>query len=180
MMTEKLTTIARPYAFAAFEYALENNDLISWEAMLTTAATIAQDKQIERLFSSPTVSQGEMIDFFCDIVEKAQPMNIEMKNFIQLLAEYERLAALPEIAKLFAAYRAEHEKTMTVEVTSVIALDKEYQQKFVDSLTQRLKCKITLECKIDESLLGGAIIRAGDMVIDGSVRGKLNRLLESL
>ena len=180
MMTEKLTTIARPYAFAAFEYALENNDLASWEAMLTAAAIIAQDKQVERLFSSPTVSQNEMIDLFCDVVEKAQPMNIEMKNFIHLLAEYERLAALPEIAKLFAAYRAEHEKAITVEITSVIALDKEYQQKFVDSLTQRLKRKIALECKIDESLLGGAIIRAGDMVIDGSVRGKLNRLLESL
>lgn len=180
MMTEKLTTIARPYALAAFEYALENHDLLSWETMLKTAATIAQDKEMTPLFSSPAITQNEMVDIVCGIVEKTQTLDVEKKNFIQLLAEYERLTALPEIAKLFAAYRAEYEKTITVQITSVIALDTAYQQKFVDALTQRLKRKIALECEIDESLLGGAIIRAGDMVIDGSVRGKLNRLLESL
>lgn len=177
MNTEKLNTIARPYALAAFEFALEKSDLAAWENMLRTAAFIAQDKDMARLFISPKATQQELAEIFCEILA---PIDAEKKNFISLLAEYERLVALPEIAALFATYRAQYEKTITVQVTSAVELDKPYQEKFATALTQRLKRKVELECTIDESLLGGAVIRAGDMVIDGSVRGKLNRLLESL
>lgn len=178
MITEKLTTIARPYAIAAFEYALANHDLASWEMMLQTAAAIAQDKKVSGLFDNPQITQKQLADLFCDVLKKM--LDAEKKNFIQLLAEYHRLVALPEIAELFVKQREHYEKKITVELTSAIVLDPSRQQKFIDALTRRFKRKVTLECKVDPYLLGGAIIRAGDNVIDGSIRGKLNRLIESI
>lgn len=178
MITEKLTTIARPYALAAFEYALDKNDLAGWEAMLQTAAVIAQDAAMAPLLQSPEVTQEQLVEIFCEIL--AKKLDADKMNFMQLLGEYERLDALPEIAELFANYRAQYEKTITVQVISATALNKADEQKFVDALTRRLKRKVSLQCEVDESLLGGAMIRAGDMVIDGSIRGKLNRLLESI
>lgn len=177
MITEKLTTIARPYALAAFEYALAKQDLASWEAMLNNAAGIAQDKAMKHLLDSPRFTHQDIVEIFSGILEKQ--LDTEMKNFIQLLAEYNRINALPEIAVLYSAHRARYEKTVTVQLTSAIVLDEAYQQKFTDALSLRLKQKVSLQCEVDESLLGGAMIRAGDLVIDGSVRGKLNRLLES-
>lgn len=178
MMTEKLTTIARPYALAAFEYALDKNDLAGWETMLKTAAQIAQDNSMLSLLHRPEVTQQQIAVIFCEIMAKM--LNAEKQNFIALLGEYERLDALPEIAELFANYRAQHEKSITVEILSATPIDAAGQKKFIDALTKRLNKKVSLQCKVDESLLGGAMIRAGNMVIDGSIRGKLNRLLESI
>lgn len=176
MMTEKLTTIARPYAFAAFENALDRADLLPWETMLATAALIAEDKTMMQLFNNPQVTHKELVELFCDILEPQ--LDKEKKNFICLLAEYDRLSMLPEIARLFAEYRADYEKTMTVQVTSAIPLDEKYKQKFVTALTKRLQRKVTLQCEVDPSLIGGATVHASDMVIDGSIRGKLNRMIE--
>lgn len=178
MMTEKLETIARPYALAAFEFALENNALASWEAILKNATLIAENKDMMRLMNSPQVTRAELFEFFCDVLTKTKELDNDKKNFIHLLAEYERLVALPEIAALFTQYRAQYEKTLSVSLISAKNLDGTQQQKFKDALTRRLKRKIELHCEVDESLLGGALIRAGDMVIDGSIRGKLNRLIE--
>ncbi|MHB1948543.1 MAG: F0F1 ATP synthase subunit delta [Gammaproteobacteria bacterium] len=178
MMTEKLTTIARPYALAAFEYALDKHDLAGWEAMLHTAAIIAQDTDMAPLLTSPEVTQKQLVELFCGIL--GAKLDAEKKNFISLLGEYNRLDALPEILALFSNYRAQYEKSITVEVFSATKLENAEQQKFIDALTRRLKRKVTLQCAVDDSLIGGALIRAGNMVIDGSVRGKLNRLLESL
>ena len=177
-MTENLSTIARPYALAAFEYALDKDNLLGWNSMLQTAKQVVQDKAMAPLLNSPQIQQTELAEVIFSIL--GDTLDTEQKNFIQLLAEYERLTTLPEIAKLFAENLAQHQKTITVEVISAIELDSSYQQKFIDALTRRLKRKVSLDCKVDSSLLGGAMIRAGDMVIDGSVRGKLNRLLESL
>ena len=177
-MTDKLTTIARPYAIAAFEYALDKNDLSGWGSLLEIAANIVHDDAMSQLLQNPDVRQEELIDIFYDVLGKN--LTPEKKNFLHLLAEYRRLEALPDIAELFKTYQAQYEKTITVELISATALDKSSQQKIIDALTNRLKRKVSLQCKIDETLLGGAMVRAGDMVIDGSVRGKLNRLLESL
>lgn len=176
MMTEKLTTIARPYALAAFEFALATSELSAWENMLKLAAVVVQDASMEQLLSRPGVTQKQVAEIFCDIL--AKEMNDERSNFIRLLAEYNRLTTLPEIAALFAHYRAEHEKAVTVQVTSAIKLDDAYREKLIQALTKRLKRKISLECSIDETLLGGVLVRAGDWVLDGSIRGKLNRMNE--
>lgn len=176
MNTEKLTTIARPYATAAFEYALAKKKLAAWEAMLQAGAQIARDETMNKLLQSPQMTHNDVVAIFCELL--ADKLDEEQKNFINLLAEYDRLQALPEIAELFANYHAQHDKTMTVEISSAVALSKTQKKKFADALSKRLNLKVSLECKVDQALLGGAIIRAGDTVIDGSIRGKLNRLID--
>lgn len=176
MMTDKLITFARPYALAAFEYALANASLASWENMLQAAAEIAQNSEMMQLLNSPKVTHEQLVEIFSDILTNR--LDAEKKNFIRLLAQYDRLSALPGIAELFSTYRAQYEKTITVELVSAIPLDEPRQQVFADALTKRLKRKVTLQCEVDPTLLGGALVRAGDMVIDGSIRGKLNRMIE--
>ena len=176
MNTEKLTTIARPYALAAFEVALEKQDLSAWSAVLDMGAIVVNDPDMHALLRNPRVSQKEVLGIFFDIL--GSNLNEERKNFFHLLASYERLDALPEMAKLYASHREQHDKTVTVELISAVPLSDAYQEKIRQALTLRLKRKVFLVLSQDESLIGGAMIRAGDLVIDGSIRGKLNRLIE--
>lgn len=177
-MTGQLTTIARPYAAAAFECAVQNKAVPAWDAFLKTAASIAQSPSLAVLLESPTITTKQRSDLFCEVL--VSMLDTEKKNFICLLAENKRLPILPDIAELFAAHRAAQENIISVHVTSAVPLDEQYQQKFVAALKDRLQLQVTLQCEVDPALLGGAIIRAGDKIIDGSVRGKLNRLVESL
>lgn len=182
MKLTKMTTIARPYAIAAFEFAVNKNALTAWEAMLDAASLLTQDESVQRLLVSPHVTPRECVHLYCDVLGKM--LDAEMTHFIQLLAEYERLSVLPDIAELFKSYRSEREKKMDVQVLSAVPLSEGYQQKLTESLTRRLQRQVVLECEVDPRLLGGAIITAGDTVIDGSVLGKLDRMakfiLESL
>jgi F-type H+-transporting ATPase subunit delta len=175
-MTGSFTSIARPYALAAFEYALAKNALPAWEELLQTAATVAKDPLLIRLMATPEVSKKQLADLFCDVL--VSNLDTERKNFITLLSEHKRFAVLPEIADQFRQYRAAHEKKIKVEVTSAVTLNEEQKQKLAEMLAKRFQLQVTLECTVDPELLGGAIIRAGDRVIDGSVRGKLNRMIE--
>jgi F-type H+-transporting ATPase subunit delta len=177
-MNGKMITIARPYAAAAFEYALANKDIVAWEAMLQSAVLVAQTPAVMQLLASPKLTSVQLADFFCDIM--ASQLNDERRNFMRLLAENHRLAALPDITELFRAYRAAQEKTITVNVVSATALTDVYQTKLIQALAKRLQRQVELQCEVDPLVLGGAIIRAGDTVIDGSVRGKLTRLLDFL
>ncbi|MDR3478134.1 MAG: F0F1 ATP synthase subunit delta [Gammaproteobacteria bacterium] len=176
MNSGKMTTIARPYVAAAFEYALAKKALPAWEAMLLAAANLTIDPRVTVLLASPGVTTDQLGDFYCDIL--ASYLDAEMTNFIRLLAENNRLSVLPDIAALFKEARAAQEKTMIVEVQSAAPLEEAYKQKLVTALTKRLQRQVELQCEIDPALLGGVLIRAGDTVIDGSIRGKLNRLNE--
>jgi F-type H+-transporting ATPase subunit delta len=176
MMTGNFTSIARPYAMAAFEYALAKNALPAWEELLQTAAVVAEDPLIALFMTSPEVSNAQLANLFCDVLNSE--LDTEKKNFLCLLAEHKRFAVLPAIAEQFKAHRAAHEKKVTVEVSSAVTLDAEQQQRLVQALTKRLHLQVTLSCTLDPSLLGGVIVRIGDKVIDGSVRGKLHRLIE--
>lgn len=178
MDSGKLTTIARPYAAAAFEYALANKSLTQWERLLQSAATMTQDKALTKLLGSPDITPNKLADLYCSVLSK--DLTQQQKNFILLLAENGRLQAIPAIALLFAEARAVHEKSILVEVTSATVLSADYQKKLVTALTKRLQRQVELQCSVDPSLLGGVIIRAGDTVIDGSIRGKLTRLNEFL
>jgi F-type H+-transporting ATPase subunit delta len=178
MIFGNMTTLARPYAVAAFEAALEKNALMAWEGMLSIAAAVVQHDDVARLLDNPRITTQQLFELFSDVLSSV--LDSEQKNFLHLLVENKRLPLLPDIALLFADYRAEHEKTINVEVVSAVTLDTIYQQKLSQTLTKRLHRKVSLQCSVDPSLLGGAVVRAGDTVIDGSVRGKLNRLLESL
>jgi F-type H+-transporting ATPase subunit delta len=178
MISGNLTTLARPYASAAFEYALENDALSEWDEMLKNAAYIVENPAIKTLLRSPAVTAEQMVDLFDTVLAKV--LDRQKKNFIDLLAANKRLPLLPDIAALFENLKAEYEKTVTVSVVSAVSLDEAYQQKLVKSLTKRLQRQVSLQCEVDPALLGGAVITAGDRVIDGSIRGKLNRLFESL
>ncbi|MES2217602.1 MAG: F0F1 ATP synthase subunit delta [Pseudomonadota bacterium] len=172
----KMTTIARPYAAASFEYAIAHQALPAWETFLQSAASITNDAAIKKLFASPNLQKQDLAELYCNLLQPQ--LDNEKKNFLRLLAENLRLEALPEIAKLFAEARAAAEKKITVTVTSAAPLDEKYQQTLIAALTKRLQREVELENEVDETLLGGVVVRAGDIVIDGSIRGKLLRLNE--
>ena len=145
---------------------------------LNTAASVAKSPSLAVILESPKVTTKQRSDLFCEILDSM--LDADKKNFISLLAENKRLPVLPDIADLFSQYRAAHEKNISVQITSAVPLDEQYQQKLSAALAERLQKQVTLQCEVDPTILGGAIIRAGDNVIDGSIRGKLNRLVESL
>lgn len=171
-------TVARPYAKAAFEYALQHNALAQWSNMLRYAAYVVEDQAVQPLLLHPKVSQAQLAEMLLEICAKA--FNQEGQNFIRLLAAERRLAALPAISTLFEEYRAEQERVLTAEVTSAFPLDAAVQAKMVESLSRRMQREIRLQCAVDSQLIGGAVIKIGDFVIDGSVRGKLARIANAL
>lgn len=176
MSNEDMTTIARPYAMAAFEYALAKQEIPEWETMLKSAASLTEDKNVARLLTSPNVSAEKLANLFCEVLKPVT--NVQRNNFIRLLAENKRLRVLPNIVETFEALRAQYENTLEVQVTSAIDLDAGYKKTLADALTKRLHRTVSLHCTVDPNLLGGAVVRAGDLVFDGSVRGKLNRMIE--
>lgn len=177
----ELTTIARPYAKAAFEYAQQKKQLAEWAEILQTFATIVADKQAYAFLSNPTIKREDKISLLLGFVPKLDDnIKPEVTNFLQLLAEYSRLNVLPEITELYFAYRADYEKSMEVNVTSAKPLENEQEQALKEALSKKLNREITLSVHIDESLIGGAIIQAKDFVIDGSVRDKLKKLATRL
>jgi len=176
-MAEKIT-VARPYAKAVFELAREHDAYAAWSGLLMAAAEVAADPGFDALLGNPGVDNRKLADAMIEICgERADQLG---KNFIGLLADNDRLAFLPEIAMEFEHLRAEAEKIVDVDVTSAIALDEPQQQKIAAAMRERLGRNVRLHCEIDESLLGGAVVRAGDLVIDGSLRGRLDRLAGAL
>lgn len=174
------TTIARPYAKAIFEYALEENKLAEWSAHLKNLAQAVLIPEAEKFITNPVTTVAQHIELLESAIGAKSKDNNQINNLIALLATNKRLTLLPEIYALYEAHRAEQEKTLSVDVNSYSDLSSAQQQRLIESLSQRLQRKVSLKITIDPSLLGGAVIRAGDLVIDGSVRGKLNKLRNEL
>ncbi len=174
----ELTTIARPYAKAAFEYALANSNVTDWANALDFASQVASNKDVAAIISNPALSSEEKGNVLLKIGEGKVSDKVE--NFIKLLARNHRLEALPAIKQRFEVLKAEYEKAAEVEVISASPLSDEQLARLNEKLTTKLGRKVNIETRIDESLIGGLVIRANDMVIDGSVRGKLDKLSESL
>jgi F-type H+-transporting ATPase subunit delta len=172
------TSIARPYALAAFDYARHHELLPYWKGFLNSAATVAQEETVAQWLNNPQVAQATLVKLFCEVL--APLLDEKRNNFLRLLAEEKRLSLLPAIAALFNDLYAALENTCSVQVVTAVEIDKELQEKFIAALTTRLKRKVTLHCKTDPSIIGGAIIHIGDRVIDGSIDGKLTRLLQNL
>lgn len=171
-------TFARPYARAAFEFAQGAKALARWGDLLETAAMVVRDARVTALLGNPKVTTLALADFVLDIAgEKADEHG---RNFVRLLAQNQRLALLPEIAAQYALLRAAAENTVDVEVVSAIALSEAETEKFARALTRRLNRIVRLHPSVDPSLLGGAVVRAGDFVLDGSLKGKLERLGQSM
>lgn len=176
-MAEK-TTLARPYAKAVFDLAFQTERLQEWSNALAFAALVAEDPHMVALIRSPRVTKAQAAELFIEL--GGERFDDEVRNFIRTLAENHRLGLLPQIAALFEQYRAEAESTVEVQLISAAPVSDEQKQKFAASLKGRLKRNVELKAETDPSLLGGAVIRAGDMVIDGSVRGRLSRLATAL
>ena len=173
----ELTTVARPYAKAAFDFAVEANAIDSWLAQLTFAAEVSKDKTIQGYLSGGTsVEQAQTL--FLNIC--GEQVDSQGQNFLKVMAENERLLVLPYVLDQFVALKAAYEQEITVDVTSAVEISAEKKSTLSAALEKRLARKVKLNCNIDASIVSGLIIQAGDMVIDGSVQGKLSRLATSL
>ena len=172
------TTIARPYAQAAFELARAENALPVWSEMLNFVAAVAKDPQIAALLNSPRVSRTQLADLFISVA--GERLNLQGSNFIRLLAENRRLDVLTEIAALYQVMRAAAEGVLEAEMISAQPVSDAQRAQMTAALKARLQRDVNLTVSTDASLLGGAIIRAGDLVIDGSARGKLAKLAVAL
>ena len=173
----ELTTVARPYATAAFNFAVEQKAVADWLQMLVFASEVAQNDVMEGLLSGSTAAE-QLAEMFINIC--GEQLNTEGQNLIKVLAENKRLSVLPEIAELYAELKAEYEKEIDVDVTSATELSSEQQGKISTALEQRLARKVKLNCNVNPALVAGVVIKAGDTVIDGSVKSKLNRLADAL
>jgi len=173
----ELTTVARPYAKAAFEYAVEATAVDNWLEMLVFAAEVSQNETMQTYLSGG-VSVEQATELFINVC--GEQLDSNGQNFIKVLAENERLLVLPQVVAQFSELKAEYEKEVTVDVTSAVELTAEQQTTLSAALEKRLARKVKLNCNVDASVVSGLVIKAGDMVIDGSVRGKLNRLASTI
>jgi F-type H+-transporting ATPase subunit delta len=175
-MAENIT-LARPYARAAFELAREAGQLADWSVALKNMAQAAEHESLKPLLNDPGVSPQQLSEV---IVAACKLPDGPMCNFVRLLAEGRRLQTLVEIAAQFEVYRSEEEKTIDVEVTAAAELDEAQKKRLAESLQKRLGRSVRLHVSLDESLLGGAVVKAGDLIIDGSVRTRLSKLAQSI
>jgi F-type H+-transporting ATPase subunit delta len=167
-------TIARPYAKAAFAYARDAAALAQWSRGLEAATEVVADPRVAALAKNPQWSDADLAGLITDVAGAG--LDPGMQNFVRVLAENHRLLLLPEIAAHFEELRADAENTVDVEVISAVALDSAQEAKLTQALSARLKRKVRMQNSVDAALLGGAVIRAGDLVIDGSLKGRLERL----
>jgi len=176
-MAEPLT-IARPYAQAAFLFAGQHHTFGDWSAMLELLSAIAVNPDMVPLIDNPRLTETQLADLFIEV--GGEHLNEKCRNFVRILAENRRLSLLPEIAAQFEIQRREAEKSIRVELVTAFPATEAHKSAVMAALKQRLGREIELDCITDASLVGGAVIRAGDLVIDGSVQGKLQRLGSTL
>lgn len=180
-------TIARPYARAAFQVAQENDALDELSRSLGIGKALLSDGQIARFLANPTLTNEERLGFLTELFATAAGESSVFggssehgTNFLKLLLEYGRVNVLPEISDRFDALKADVENTVEVTVTAATKLSDAQKQAIETALRARLGRDINLSTEIDENLIAGAVIRAGDVVIDGSLRSKLEGLSNAL
>jgi F-type H+-transporting ATPase subunit delta len=176
------STIARPYARAAFDEARADKRLTQWSDAINIGAQVVQDARVQKLLDHPSVTSAELADFVIGVANGNldQDGATPVRNFVQTLAENRRLGYLPEIAEIFNELKDAEEGIVDVTVTSAAPLDQQQQLTLSEALSRKLKRQVRLHCETDASLIGGAVLRAGDLVIDGSLRTRLDRIATEL
>ncbi len=174
----ELSTLARPYARAAFEFARERDALAQWSEQLATCAAVSADASVAKLLDNPSNTHEQQAQALNDLCGDAT--GAEVKNFVRVLAANRRLGLLAEIYALFEQLKSAQEKRVDVEVISAFDLDDATTARLSEALGRKLERDVQVSTSTDSSLLGGVLIRAGDLVIDGSVRGRLNKLAEAM
>lgn len=176
-MAESIT-LARPYAKAAFEVALAAQELSVWSQALRLLASVTKSEKLSKFLLSPALTAEQQASALIEIC--GDELTPTTHKLVHLLAENKRLVLLSEISELFEALKANQEQTVDVELSTAYELNQEVVNKITQALKTRLNREINLQTRIDQHLIGGAVIRAGDTVIDSSVRGKLTKLAEAM
>jgi F-type H+-transporting ATPase subunit delta len=174
----ELSTLARPYAEAVFRMAKGENDLAGWSSRVATLAAIVSDARVAALIADPAISADRVAGLITEVA--GADLGERGDNFVKVLAENGRLTVLPEIAAQFETLKANAEGTLEATITSA----QELTQAQIDDLVAGLKAKfnraVNVQVTVDPELIGGAVIAVGDQVIDGSVKGRLQRMAFSL
>lgn len=173
----ELITVARPYAKAAFDFALEQGQLDKWQEMLQFTALVAENEEMAQYLSS-SLATTQIADMFINVC--GEQLDQYGQNFIRIMAENKRLSALPSVLTAFLQLRTERESTKEVEVISATELSKAQETKIATAMEKRLQSNVRIVSSVDKSLIAGVVIRYDDTVIDGSSRGQLNRLATEL
>lgn len=174
----ELSTLARPYAKAAFNVASEQNGLANWSAMLSILATVTLEQNVATVLSNPQTTSVGKAKFLSELC--AEQLDDAGKQFVNTLAENHRLPLLAEIFQQFQVLKAELEKSIDVTVTSAYELSEAQQNTLSEKLAAKLGCEVSITTTVDNSIIGGVIVRAKDFVIDGSVSGKLAKMAEAM
>lgn len=174
----EITTVARPYAKAAFAYAREQNALAKWAEMLSFAAAVVSDKNMAAYLARPQLTAQQQ----ADAVARAcgDTLDTAGKNFVRQMCGHRRLEALPVVLAQFQQMVAELEKLGDVQVVSAFPLNDAEVSKLTASLKRRFEQDVRVEVSVDPALMGGVVVRFGDQVIDGSVRSRLAKLASTL
>jgi F-type H+-transporting ATPase subunit delta len=173
-----LMTLARPYARASFEYASATNSLVSWSNALAILVAAGREKVIVELLASPTLSARQKAAALINL--GGDKIDAKVGRFLIVLAENKRLSLLPQIQCLFERLKSQQEKFLNAEVQTAFALTDDTQKALIEKLSANFDSLVSLTVSIDKTLIGGVVIRIGDTVIDGSVRGRLTKLTEAM
>lgn len=173
-----LSTLARPYAKAVFELAQDSGKLKDWSAQLAAIASAVADPQLGKLVGHPTLTKAQLAAVIGEALGKQ--LNSEGQSLLRLLTENARLKSAGFIAEQYEALRAEAESRVDVDITTAVAVENAQQEALAAAIKKRLSRDVAVQWHTDEALIAGAVIRAGDLVIDGSVRGELERLQVAL
>ena len=172
------TTIARPYAKAAFEAAQADGALGAWSDMLKLMAEVTGDPAMRAFLANPDVENADKCQLVLDVC--GDRLSVQGQNFVRILADNRRLPLVADIETVYELLRADAERTIEAQVVSARALTKEQEKRLQTALKKQLGREVVISSTVDEALLGGAIIRAGDLVIDGSATGKLHQLAAAM
>lgn len=174
----ELSTLARPYAEAVFKRAIDSKSAAEWSDSLAFLAAVTHDKEMADIIANPKVSQEKLTSLLLDICQ--DQLKTEGVNLLKVLIENDRLMLAPQISTLYESFKAEHEGYVDVEVISAYALSKEEQKQFTTTLGKKLDKKVHITTSVDKDLIGGFLAKAGDKVIDGSIKGQLQQLAKKL
>ena len=170
----ELSTLARPYAEAVFRLAQDEKDLAGWSSRLQSLALIVSDAQVARLIADPAVAADRVAGLIVEVA--GGDLGERGSNFVKVLAENDRLSLLPEIDVQFETLKADAEGTLEATITSAQELSQVQLDELVAGLKARFNRTVNVQVVVDPELIGGAVIAIGDQVIDGSVKGRLQRM----
>lgn len=174
----ELTTCARPYAKAAFKLAREMNQLDEWSQMLTLCASVSRRDAVDKMLNDPSLSTKEKAKNFIELCEGS--LSDDVEKYLRILSDKKRISLLPYIDALFEQMKAKHQGYQDVVVASAFPLTEKQQEDISRKVSERLGRSVRMHLRIDTNLIGGVVVKAGDLVIDGSVRARLGKLADAM